>query len=130
VQKNLRDISFQSRVLTAYSFKCAICGIQLKLVDAAHIIPVHENGTDETSNGLALCTLHHRAYDKSLITVWDDYSVKTNESKINDLIMNHLNAGLENFRSNLKLIIHIPPALQDRPHKTYIRRSNKIRGWN
>ncbi len=129
VQKKLRDNSFKSRVLTAYSFKCSVCGIQLKLVDAAHIVPVHENGTDETSNGLALCSLHHRAYDKSLITIWEDYSVKTNQNKIKNLIKNNLNAGLENFKSNLKPIIHIPPALSDRPHRTYIKKSNQIRGW-
>jgi len=40
VSKKVRDNSFRSRVLTAYSNRCAFCGIQLKLVDAAHILPV------------------------------------------------------------------------------------------
>jgi putative restriction endonuclease len=37
INRKLRDISFKSRVLTAYGFECAFCGMQLKLVDAAHI---------------------------------------------------------------------------------------------
>src|SRR6266496_904566 len=81
VSKKLRDVSFRKRVLTAYSFHCAVCGIQLKLVEAAHIIPVnHDNGTDETRNGLALCALHHKAYDQGLITVVEDYSVQINRN--------------------------------------------------
>jgi putative restriction endonuclease len=31
VRRRLRDVSFQDRVLTAYNFKCAVCGIQHNL---------------------------------------------------------------------------------------------------
>ncbi|GAB4506753.1 MAG: hypothetical protein Fur0017_30080 [Anaerolineales bacterium] len=67
IRQSLRDHSFTNRVLTAYSNRCAFCDIQLKLIEAAHILPVsYEGSTDETSNGIALCSLHHKAYDKSL----------------------------------------------------------------
>jgi putative restriction endonuclease len=131
VRKKLRDVSFQDRVLTAYNFRCAVCGLQLKLVQAAHIVPAsHENGTDETKNGLALCALHHLAYDRSLITVTDNYSVILNSRRIEDLGQKHLLEGLDTFRNNLREMIILPPEYSQRPHAEYIRLANKIRGWN
>ncbi|OQX05383.1 MAG: hypothetical protein BWK80_52260 [Desulfobacteraceae bacterium IS3] len=130
IKKKLRDISFRKRVLTAYSNKCAVCGIQLRLIDAAHIIPVEENGTDETSNGLALCALHHRAYDKGLVTVWEDYSVRLNERKVTELRRVNLDGGFDNFKESLRPIILLPPAVSDRPHIEYLKRANEIRRWH
>ena len=61
-RRALREIDFRSRVLGAYGHSCAMCGIQLGLLDAAHILPAaHPDSTDDTNNGVALCTLHHRA---------------------------------------------------------------------
>jgi len=130
VSKKLRDVNFRKCVLTAYNFRCAVCGIQLKLVEAAHIIPVnHEHGTDETRNGLALCALHHKAYDQALITVTDDYSVLMNQNQITDLKKLKLADGLVNFSQALRPIILLPPAILDRPHAEYIKIANQIRGW-
>lgn len=130
ISKKLRDVSFRRRVLTAYSFHCAVCGIQLKLVEAAHIIPVnHENSTDETRNGLALCALHHKAYDHALITVGNDYSIQINHSQTRELKEQRLSDGLAEFSQGLRPIIILPPAVPDRPHIEYIRIANLIRGW-
>ena len=69
-------------MLIAYSYRCAFCGVQLNLTDAAHIVPVsHGADVDKTYNGLALCALHHRAYDQSLVTVWEDYTVRISETE-------------------------------------------------
>jgi len=130
VIKKLRDASFRKRVLTAYNSRCAVCGIQLKLVEAAHIVPVdHDKGTDETRNGLALCSLHHRAYDQALITIAEDYSVQINRNRVQDLQNLNLSEGLDIFSQNLRPIIVLPPAVTDRPHARYIRIANDIRGW-
>ena len=130
VSKKLRDVSFRKRVLTAYSFHCAACGIQLRLVEAAHIIPVnHENSTDETRNGLALCALHHKAYDQALITVLDDYSLQVNRNQAAELQKQTLSDGLAKFSQDLRPIIVLPPAVSDRPHAEYIQIANSIRGW-
>src|SRR5690606_12332468 len=111
VSKRLRDVSFRKRVLTAYGFHCAVCGVQLKLVEAAHIIPVnHDNGTDETRNGIALCALHHKAYDQALITITDDYSVQINRSRVSDLQSQKLSDGLAKFSQDLRPLIILPPA--------------------
>ncbi len=130
ISKRLRDANFRKRVLTAYGFQCAICGLQLQLVDAAHIIPVnHEKSTDETCNGLALCALHHRAFDQTLITVGDDYSVWLNEMRVSELKRARRVGGLDVFEKNLRPLIVLPPAVSDRPHVEYIRIANRIRGW-
>lgn len=130
VSKKLRDVSFRKRVLTAYSFHCAICGIQLRLVEAAHIIPVnHDNGTDETRNGLALCALHHKAYDQALITIVEDYSVQISRNRVSELQNQKLSDGLAKFSQDMRPIIILPPAVSDRPHAEYIRIANNIRGW-
>jgi putative restriction endonuclease len=130
VSKKLRDVSFRKRVLTAYSYHCAVCGVQLKLVEAAHIIPVnHDNGTDETRNGLALCALHHKAFDQALITVIEDYSIQINRNRVSELQNQKLSDGLARFSQDLRPIIILPPAVTDRPHVEYIRIANSIRGW-
>lgn len=130
VSKRLRDVSFRKRVLTAYSFHCAVCGIQLRLVEAAHIVPVnHVNGTDETRNGLALCALHHKAYDQALIAVREDYSIQINRDRASELQNQNLSDGLAKFSEDLRPLIILPPAVSDRPHAEYIRIANSIRGW-
>lgn len=66
----VREWSFRSRVLAAYDYACAVCGVQLRLVEAAHIVPVGvPRSTDETVNGVALCALHHDAYDRGFLGV-------------------------------------------------------------
>ena len=129
VKKKLRDNSFRKRVLTAYNHQCAVCGIQLKLVEAAHIIPVQNEGTDETSNGITLCALHHRAYDKGLITIWNDYSILLNDTQAEKLREIKLDAGLDEFSESLRHLIILPPAKLDRPHVAYLNKANEIRGW-
>lgn len=129
VRKKIRDISFKSRVLTSYSNRCAFCSIQLKLIEAAHIIPVQHNGTDETSNGVALCVLHHRAYDRSLVTFNSSYQIAYNEKEFDKLKEIGLDGGADRFVRDLRAVINLPPAINDRPHVEYIQLANNLRGW-
>lgn len=89
----------------------------------------HERSTDETHNGLALCTLHHRAYDQALITMDENYAVVFNKAQAVELGHLGLAAGVEKFKENLRSEILVPDALSDRPHVDYIRLANRIRGW-
>ena len=130
ISKKQRDNSFRARILRAYNYRCAFSGIQLKLVDAAHIVPVgYDNSTDETSNGIALSPLHHRAYDKGLITFNEKYQIVINEHEIVKLKESNLHGGLDKFRKGIRPIIDAPPAKSDRPNVTYIRTANQLRGW-
>jgi putative restriction endonuclease len=70
-----RDAAFRKRVLTAYEYRCAVCGFDVRLggksiaLDAAHIRWFLYGGPDEESNGLALCVLHHKLFDLGAFTL-------------------------------------------------------------
>jgi putative restriction endonuclease len=52
----------------AYGNRCAVTRVQLRLVDAAHILPVGTTGSaDHVRNGIALSPTYHRAFDAGLI---------------------------------------------------------------
>ena len=59
------------RVLAAYRQMCAMCRLRhVELLDAAHILPDSDpDGMPTVSNGLALCKLHHAAFDSHLVGV-------------------------------------------------------------
>jgi len=125
-----RDAQFKPAVLRAYRNCCAVCGCALKLVDAAHIIPVsHPQSTDDVTNGVALCRLHHGAYDNALLGVQSDYRIVTNyeaESRLADLC---LNMGLEDFRAALPERIRIPTHPEVRPSPTSLALGLRARSW-
>ena len=131
MSRKLRDAKFRINVLTAYSYRCAFCGVALNLTDAAHIVPVaHESSVDKTYNGLALCALHHRSYDQSLVTVWEDYAVRVSEVEEAHLKAIARGAGIEAFRQGLYQFILLPPVVSDRPSTEFVRLGNSVRGWN
>jgi putative restriction endonuclease len=69
---------FRGRVLPAYRDQCAICRLkELRLLDAAHILgDVEERGQPIVSNGVSLCSIHHRAFDQDLVGIDPDYTVR------------------------------------------------------
>jgi putative restriction endonuclease len=70
-----RDPKFRISVLTAYEYRCAVCGFDIRLgsvtiaLDAAHIRWHQAGGPDQESNGLALCALHHKTFDLGAFTI-------------------------------------------------------------
>ena len=68
-----RDPEFREAVLRAYERRCTFCGFDLRIGDtlfgleAAHIMWHSHGGPDRVPNGLALCTLHHKAFDRGVI---------------------------------------------------------------
>ncbi len=86
-----------------------MCGIQLGLVDAAHIIPhAHPRGSDTVSNGLALCALHHRSFDTGLLYVEDDYSIHVNSAKVEHLRKMGRTDGLQWYEQQLERELLLP----------------------
>jgi putative restriction endonuclease len=67
---------FRGRVLPAYRERCAVCRLkEVRLLDAAHILADAERGEPAVSNGLSLCTIHHRAFDQDLVGIDPRYTV-------------------------------------------------------
>lgn len=99
IVKKYRATDFRRRVLAAYEHRCAVCGVQLKLIDAAHIIPVAApSSNDQTNNGVALCKLHHFAYDRNLISFNEQYKVEISSSEIAKLASENKTGGVEDFQ--------------------------------
>lgn len=128
VVQTKRESSFRIRVLTAYGNSCAMCDLQLNLLDAAHIIPVNEpRSNDKTCNGMALCKNHHRAYDRGLLKVDDRYRIHPNQRKLNGYAKSQLTGGLEMFLKSLHKEIRVPSSPLDRPLPEYLRLGMELR---
>ncbi|PTA44579.1 HNH endonuclease [Micromonospora sp. RP3T] len=69
---------FRARVLQAYGTRCAICQLRHgSLLDAAHIIPDGQPAGDPVvPNGLALCKIHHAAFDQNILGIRPDHRVE------------------------------------------------------
>lgn len=129
-KRALRDISFRERVLTAYGHRCSMCDLQLRLLDGAHILPAaHPDSTDGTNNGIALCVLHHRAYDKSLVTFGTDFRIYMNLEMVEELKAADRSGGLHKFEQSLRPILTLPPDNRDRPSRGLVEAANNARGW-
>ncbi len=78
VRQRLHQRAFRERVLAAYRHECAFCRFRHEeLLDAAHIVPDTEpDGEPIVSNGLALCKLHHAAFDRYFVGVRPDHVIQ------------------------------------------------------
>lgn len=126
----LRNINFRDRILKIYDHTCVICGLQLSLVEAAHIVPVSEGGTDELTNGIALCSNHHLAFDNNLIYLDKDLQTCLNSKKISNLSNSNFHSGLEEFTKSCNLGNKIKPPIEIRyrPASKYIAHRLELMG--
>ncbi|MEE1941324.1 HNH endonuclease [Streptomyces sp. TRM 70361] len=76
-----RDRRMRELVLAAYEHRCAFCGYDGRLgpvpvgLEAAHVRWWAFDGPDEVENGLCLCSLHHKLFDKGVLGVGEDHRV-------------------------------------------------------
>lgn len=76
----LHQAFFRRAVLASYDDSCCACGIDVPaLLTASHIVPwAHdERLRADPANGLCLCALHDRAFDRGLIAVSDEGTILT-----------------------------------------------------
>jgi putative restriction endonuclease len=77
VRRRLHQPVFRQRVLVAYESRCALCRLRHpELLDAAHIKEDSEGGEPVVPNGVAMCAIHHRAFDNDVIGVRPDFVVQ------------------------------------------------------
>jgi putative restriction endonuclease len=80
-----RDPQFREKILAAYEYRCAICGFNVRIghlvvaLEAAHIKWHQAGGPDIHENGLALCSLHHKLFDRGAFTVGLDHRAVVSE---------------------------------------------------
>ncbi|MGP3966465.1 phosphorothioated DNA-binding restriction endonuclease [Streptomyces sp. 6N223] len=76
-----RDRRMRELVLTAYEYQCAFCGYDGRVgavpvgLEAAHVRWWAFGGPDEVDNGVCLCALHHKLFDKGVLGVGDGHRI-------------------------------------------------------
>lgn len=124
-----RDPKFRTKIHSAYNYRCAMCGIGLEIIEAAHIIPhSHEKGTDDVNNGISLCSLHHSAFDRSLIYINEEMEILINNYKIKYLEKIGQDSGIYKFIKLSFDKLQLPKNQTLHPNIENIRIANQIRG--
>ena len=85
VRRRLHQRVFRGRVLLAYKSQCALCRLRHpELLDAAHIKEDAEGGQPIVPNGLAMCAIHHRAFDSDILGIRPDYVVEVRDDVLHE----------------------------------------------
>jgi putative restriction endonuclease len=86
-KQRLHQPIFREQVLHAYSSSCAVCHLRhAELLDAAHIIGDGEEGGDPVvSNGMALCKIHHAAFDRNFLGITPTHMVQINQRLLDEV---------------------------------------------
>lgn len=126
----IRTRGFRQAIIDAYGYKCSICKMKINSpdslsweVEAAHIVPHSSLGRDDIWNGLALCHLHHWAFDVGWFTLQDDYTINVS-SKVLSLPSDFGILGNYEFIraiSNRHTKIFLPSRSELYPHQNAIR---------
>jgi putative restriction endonuclease len=121
VRIRLHQRSFRERVLRAYQEQCSLCRLKhLELLDAAHIIPDSEPGGEpKVSNGIALCKLHHAAFDRNFLGIRPDYRIEIREDILHETDGPMLQHGLQGLHN---IMIQLPRAGSQRPDPVLLNR--------
>jgi putative restriction endonuclease len=106
VRTRLHQRGFRERVLAAYRSQCAFCRLKhLELLDAAHIIPDTEPESMPTvNNGIALCKLHHAAFDSFILGINPDYVIEVRGDVLEEKDGPMLQHGLKDLHKS-KIIL-------------------------
>ena len=127
VSRLCRSGNFREQVLRAYGSRCAVTRAQLRLVDAAHILPVGApESSDDVRNGLALAPTYHRAFDNGLVYLDERYVMRINPAKEAELVTRKLDGGVDAFKSHLGKIL-LPPDKRQWPNKSLVQKANRYR---
>ncbi len=120
-RRRLHQVAFRERVLRAYAERCALCQLRhLELLDAAHITPDSDlAGEPVVSNGVALCKLHHAAFDRFFFTIRPDYTVEVRPSILAESDGPMLVVGLQQIHGQL---IHLPRRAVEAPDPQRLER--------
>lgn len=106
---------FRARVLSAYERACSICRLRhVDLLDAAHILSDAEGGQPVVPNGLALCKIHHAAYDRQIIGIRSDYVVEVREDVLLEVDGPMLRHGIQDLHG---WSLELPKRIMDRPNR-------------
>lgn len=86
VKRRLHQRLFRDRVLLAFERTCALCRLRhAELLDAAHIKEDSDGGEPIVPNGIAMCAIHHRAFDSDVFGIRPDHVIEVRR----DVLIEH-----------------------------------------
>ena len=102
-------------MINAYGTRCAVCNLRHKvLLDAAHIIPdAHADGAPTVVNGMAMCKIHHAAFDSQILGVRPDLVVKIRTDILDEVDGPMLKYGLQERHG--QRLMSVPSRRSERP---------------
>lgn len=85
-KQRLHQPIFRTQVLLAYGGKCSICRLRhTELLDAAHILADGTpNGQPVVPNGIALCKIHHGAFDANILGIRPDLTIHVRDDVMDE----------------------------------------------
>ena len=112
--------NFRANILRAYEYKCAVCSFDVRLgnspiaLEASHIRWRQANGPDIEVNGLALCSLHHKLFDRGAFTLSDQLEIMVSDEA-------HGSVGFEEWLMRFHgEEINFPQRQSYYPHESFI----------
>ena len=81
-ERRRRSSAWPQLILAAWDRQCAFCGYDGQLagsvvgIEAAHVRWFNLGGPDSEDNGMALCSLHHKLFDRGALGLDDDHRVQ------------------------------------------------------
>ena len=120
-KRRLHQPIFRATVMRAYQTRCAVCALgHSQLLDAAHIVPDREEaGVAAIRNGLALCKIHHAAFDSRILGVRPDYVIEIRSDLLEEIDGPMLKHGLQE-RHRQRLVV-LPDTRSERPDRDLLQ---------
>ena len=121
-RRRLHQPVFRATVMRAYGTRCAVCSLAYaSLLDAAHIIADADPlGIASVRNGLALCKIHHAAFDADILGVRPDRVVEIRADLLHDADGPMLRHGLQDHHGQRLRVV--PAARSEQPSAEILER--------
>jgi putative restriction endonuclease len=121
-RRRLHQPLFAGQVMAAYRTSCAVCALgHRELLDAAHIVAdAEDDGLPVVSNGLALCKIHHAAYDSNILGVRPDLVIEIRRDLLEEIDGPMLRHGLQGHHG--RTLMTVPVRRADRPDSDRLER--------
>jgi len=126
-RRKVRDHAFTKLVRDTYNNTCAVCGSQRESpdgnpeIEAAHIYPHSEGGSDDIRNGIALCKLHHWAFDSGWLSFTDDHEIMVAEVPNRN--------GYHELKQLEGRSLRLPDNEDAHPHSMFLEQHRQIRNF-
>jgi putative restriction endonuclease len=101
VRQRVHQPLFRQRVLEAYARQCALCRLRhAELLEAAHIREDADGGEPIVPNGVAMCAIHHKAFDNAILGIRPDYVIEIRRDVLDEKDGPTLMHALQGIHSN------------------------------